>query len=90
MPLQRFPRDYWTNLGSSASDTKILGDIHHALIRPLQGLKGWSKALLTAELSEEEGRKALEWILSDAEFLESLNEALGAYLEKYRKPASSA
>ncbi len=89
MSLHHLPRSFWTKHGSSISDRNVLADMHNLLTQPILGVKGWGQALLTGGLSEEERQKSLKWILDNAEYLESLNEALGAYLEQYSKHGNS-
>ena len=89
MPNQLIARDFWTRGEFSISDRDVLEGVYLSLVQPIQSIKGWSKALSQFDLSEEEKQAALKWITVNVELLESLKDALNAYLEQSRKPPNS-
>lgn len=72
----RIPRNFW----NGCSEKEVLIAISHEMERPLLMLKGYGTLLLKADISKEEGERALKQVIDHVEFLESLKVSLDEYL----------
>jgi len=81
---KELPLDFWAGRSSEegCSPENVLADIIHETYQPIQEIKGWSRALLTVDLSEEQQLHALKSILAGATYLESIIKAAMEYTNK--------
>ncbi len=83
MASKRVARDFW--FGQNVTDRSVLFDLYHELALLVTPFKGYSQLLVNVDLSDQDRQRMGSSLLENAEILESLNEALDAYLEQYRK-----
>jgi nitrogen-specific signal transduction histidine kinase len=78
MATKQIPRSFW----NGCSEREVLFGVHHELDRPILVIRGYGNLLLNAQLSENEKRKAVQQIVDYIEFLQSLTDSLGEYLQE--------
>jgi hypothetical protein len=74
---EEFPLDFW----QESTAEQVLFDLINETHQPLQTIKGFSQALLNANLSEEQRVGMLEAILAQASYLESMLKAVREYTD---------
>ncbi len=89
MSNRKVPKDFWANQSLVITDRKVLSDIRFELLVPIQSIGALSQILQNGNLSEEEKHNVLERIQSYTEFLESLFEALSAYLQETNQQSNN-
>ena len=74
---EEFPLDFWQESTAEQVLFDLVNETHH----PLQTIKGFSQALLKANLSEEQRVEMVKTILAQASYLESVLKAVREYTD---------
>ena len=82
--FRELPLDFWAGRFSEegCSPENVLADVIHETYQPIEAIKGWSRALVEVDLSEEQQLHALKSILAGATYLESIIKAAMEYTNK--------
>ncbi len=74
----KFPVDFWDGHSVEGVLTGMITEMH----QPIMTIKGFSQALLKADLSKEQEKDALNFILAASTYLEDLMKAGKEYTNK--------